>query len=82
MVDIPKRNNRFKLALQGGLGFIHSDYFRDDRSWLIPIGVGADVAISPTVSFTTDFLLNFTDLNTGGGTGSNVMPGLIFGIRF
>lgn len=81
-INIPESNNRLKLALQGGLGFIHSDFFRDDTSWLIPIGVGADFAISRTVSFTTDFLLNFTDLNTGGGTGSNVMPGLTFGVRF
>jgi len=26
--------------------------------------------------------LNFTDLDPGGGTGTNVMPGLTFGVRF
>ena len=81
-VDLPQLDHRLKLALQGGLGFIHSDFFRDDTSWLIPIGVGADFAVSRTVSLTADFLLNFTDLNTGAGTGTNVMPGLTFGARF
>lgn len=81
-INVPETDNRLKIALQGGLGFIHSDFFRDDTSWLIPIGVGLDFAISRTVSLTTDFLLNFTDLNTGGGTGANVMPGLTFGVRF
>ena len=81
-IDLPETDNRLKLALQGGLGFIHSDFFRNDTSWLIPIGVGLDFAVSRTVSLTADFLLNFTDLNTGGGTGANVMPGLTFGIRF
>jgi hypothetical protein len=38
---------------------------------------GAEAA-APTATF----LLNFTDLDTGGGTGTNVMPGLTFGVRF
>lgn len=81
-IDLPETNNRAKVVLQGGLGFIHSDFFRDDTSWLIPIGVGIDFAVSKSISLTADFLLNFTDLDTGGGTGANVMPGLTFGVRF
>ena len=81
-IDIPDTNNRAKLVLQGGLGFIHSDFFRDDTSWLIPIGAGLDFSVSQTVSLTTNFLLNFTDPDTGAGTGANVMPGLTFGVRF
>jgi len=81
-IDLPETNNRVKLVLQGGLGFIHSDFFRDDTSWLIPIGVGLDYAVNQNVSLTTNFLLNFTDLDTGAGTGANVMPGLTFGVRF
>ncbi len=81
-INFPEPNDRLRLALQGGLGFIHCDCFRNDTSWLIPIGVGLDFAISRTVSLTSDFLLNFTDLNTGGGTGANVLPGLTFGVRF
>lgn len=81
-IDIPDTNNRAKLVLQGGLGLIHSDFRRDDTSWLIPIGVGLDYTVSQTVSLTTNFLLNFTDLDTGAGTGANVMPGLTFGVRF
>lgn len=81
-IDLPETNNRAKLVLQGGLGFVHSDFFRDDTSWLIPIGVGIDYRVSQIVSLTATFLLNFTDLDTGGGTGANVMPGLTFGVRF
>jgi hypothetical protein len=81
-IDLPETNNRARLALQGGVGFIHSDFFRDDTSWLIPIGVGLDFAVNQTISLTADFLLNFTDLDTGAGTGANVMPGLTFGVRF
>lgn len=81
-IDLPETNNRAKLVLQGGIGFVHSDFFHDDTSWLIPIGVGLDYRVSQLVSLTANFLLNFTDLDTGGGTGANVMPGLTFGIRF
>ena len=81
-IDLPETNSRARLALQGGVGFIHSDFFRDDTSWLIPIGVGLDFAVNQTIRLTADFLLNFTDLDTGAGTGANVMPGLTFGVRF
>ncbi len=81
-IDLPETNNRARLVLQGGVGFIHSDFFRDDTSWLIPIGVGVDFAVNQTIRLTADFLLNFTDLDTGAGTGANVMPGLTFGVRF
>jgi hypothetical protein len=71
-----------KLSLQGGFGFVHSDFLESDTSWLIPLGVGLDYAVTPTISLTTTFLLNFTDLDTGGGTGAHAMPGLTFGFRF
>jgi len=48
----------------------------------MPIGVGFDDAVSQSVSLRTNFLLNFTDLDTDAGTGANVMPGLTFGVRF
>ena len=38
--------------------------------------------LSEKLSFTTTFLLNFTDLHTGRGTDAHVMPGLTFGLRF
>jgi hypothetical protein len=47
-----------------------------------PIGVGVDCALNERLSLTSTFLLNFTDVDTGGGTGATVMPGLTFGVRF
>lgn len=81
-IDLPGTDNRAKLVLQGGIGFVHSDFFQGDTSWLIPIGVGFDYKVTQLVSLTADFLLNFTDLDTGAGTGADVMPGLTFGVRF
>src|SRR3989449_2839442 len=81
-IDLPGTENRAKLTLQAGLGFVHSDLVESDTSWLIPMGVGVDYMLTPKISFTTTFLLNFTDLHTGGGTDAHVMPGLTFGVRF
>jgi len=81
-IDLPDTNNRAKLNLQAGVGFVHADFFRDDTSWLIPIGVGFDYKLNETLALTTTFLINFTDLHTGGGTDAHIMPGLTFGIRF
>ena len=74
--------SRLKINVQGGIGFVNADFQEGDTSWVIPIGVGLDYALSRTLGLTTTFLLNFTDLNTGGGTDANVMPGLTFGLRF
>jgi hypothetical protein len=74
--------NRWKLTVQGGIGFVHSAFREDDTSWLIPLGVGLDYGLTDTMSVTATFLLNLTDLDTGRGSGANVMPGLIFGVRF
>ncbi len=81
-IAIPETGNRAKLVLQAGLGFVHADFLRSDTSWLIPLGVGLDYAVHRSLSLTTTFLLNFTDLDTGPGTHTNVMPGLTFGVRF
>jgi hypothetical protein len=81
---IPLRGmaRRLKLTVQAGLGFVHSDFGDVDTSWLIPLGVGADYVLSDTLSATGTFLLNFTDLDTGGAGEADVMPALIFGLRF
>ncbi len=81
-MDLPGTSNRLKLVMQAGIGFVHSDFRNSDTSWLIPLGVGLDYKVDETVTLTSTFLLNFTDLDTGRGTGSSVMPGLMFGIRF
>ncbi|TKS63666.1 MAG: dipeptide epimerase [Nitrospira sp.] len=41
--------------------------------------MGLDFALNQLVSLTSTFLLNFTDIDTGRRTGTNVMPELTFG---
>ena len=81
-LDLPGLDARLKMNLQGGLGFLYADLHKSDTSFLIPIGVGLDYALNQQMNLTSTFLLNFTDVNTGRGTDTNVMPGLTFGIRF
>ena len=80
--DIPETANRAKLVFQGGIGFIHADRLDSDTSWLIPLGVGIDYAVTQKMALTATFLLNFTDLDTGHGKDAHVMPGITFGVRF
>lgn len=84
-IGIPELGERFKVVLQGGIGFVHADKGPSDTSFLIPIGVGVDYQINPGLAFKSDFLLNFTDLDVGRGRGNddtNVMPSLTFGVRY
>ena len=81
-IELPGTAHKVKVTLQGGIGFVHSDLFESDTSWLIPFGAGLDYMLSEKLSFTTTFLINFTDLHTGRGTDAHVMPGLTFGLRF
>lgn len=81
-IDLPDTANRVRLVLQGGIGFVHADLVRSDTSFLIPLGVGLDYKLNELIGLTTTFLLNFTDLDTGPGTHTNVMPGLTFGVRY
>ncbi|MDP3723988.1 MAG: hypothetical protein Q8R91_10945 [Candidatus Omnitrophota bacterium] len=81
-ITSPAIGGRGQLYLQSGVGFVHTDFRQDDTSWLVPLGVGFDYAITPAVSLTSAFLLNFTDLHTGNGTDADVMPGFAFGVRF
>ncbi|WP_447980449.1 hypothetical protein [Candidatus Nitrospira bockiana] len=81
-IDIPDTGNRMKLVLQAGIGFLHADRLDSDTSWLIPLGAGLDYAITDSLALTANFLLNFTDIDTGHGKDAHVMPGLTFGVRF
>ncbi len=81
-VDVPQIAKGFKVTPQVGLGFVHNSVQDGDTSWLIPLGVGADYALTNKLNVTTTFLLNFTNLHTGRRVGANVMPGLTFGVRF
>jgi hypothetical protein len=73
---------RLKGAPQAGVGFVHNTFRDGDTSWLIPIGAGADSALGDKPSVTGTLLLNFTDLDTGRGSGADVMPGFTIGVRF
>lgn len=79
---IPDAPPRLRFAVQGGVGFVHNSFRDDDTSWLIPLGFGVDYALNNALSLTGTFLLNLTDLDTGRGSDTSVMPGATFGVRF
>lgn len=84
-LPLPNLGDRFKLNLQGGIGFVHADTGPSDTSFLIPLGFGVEYQINSQLAFKSDFLLNITDLDLGRGRGNddtNVMPSLTFGVRF
>jgi hypothetical protein len=94
--DIPGTDHVAKLVLQGGFGFVRAGIKDTDSgtantygSFLIPIGVGIDYAVTERLALTADFLLNFTSLGETVRAGgrefdlhTNVMPALYLGIRF
>src|SRR5256712_3662494 len=81
-VDVPKIAKGFKVTPQVGLGFVHNSSREGDTSWLIPLGVAADYALTNKLNVTTTFLLNFTKLHTGPSVGANRLPWLSTGVRF
>lgn len=94
--DIPGTQGASKLVLQGGLGFVRAGITDTDSgtgntygSFLIPIGVGVDHAVSPEMVLTADFLLNFTSVGETVRAGgrefdlhTNIMPAFYLGVRF
>ena len=81
-LDLPGTNERMKIALEGGLGFVHADHLLDDTSFLFPIGASWYYRATERLSVGATFLLNITDLDTGFGNDTNIMPALSFGARF
>lgn len=81
-ITLPGTEGRGKVALQSGLGFTHADFGQDDTSWLVPMGVGYDYTLNSGTSLNATALVNLTNLHTGTGSGADVMPGLMFGLRF
>ncbi len=93
--DIPGRDH-LKLVVQVGAGFVRAGIKDTDSgtdntytSFLVPIGVGLDYAVTPRLAVTADFLLNFTSLgDTVRARGqefdlhTNVMPAFYLGVRF
>ena len=79
---LPGTGGRGKIALQSGLGFAHADFRANDTSWLIPLGIGYEYTLPSGTTLNATSMVNFTNLHTGGGSGADVMPGLMFGVRF
>ena len=89
-------NHPIKLIVQGGLGFVRAGIKDADSgtastygSFLIPLGVGLDYAVTERLALTADLLLNFTSLGeTVRAQGrefdlhTNVMPAFYLGVRF
>ena len=81
-IEVPGTAKRLKVVPEAGIGFVHTGFRDDDTSWLIVLGAGADYRVTNMMSVTGTLLLNFTDLDTGRGTGADVMPGFTVGVRF
>jgi hypothetical protein len=80
--EIPDTAHRLKLTFQAGFGLVHAEVLESDTSWLLPIGVGLDYAISLQRSLTADLLLNFTNLENTPQHTAHVMPTVTVGLRF
>lgn len=93
--DIPG-SHRARIVVQGGVGFVRAGIEDADSgvtdtstSFLIPLGIGLDYALSQRFAVTADVLLNVTSLGQtlrAGGRDvdlhTNLMPGLYLGVRF
>lgn len=85
-----------RLVVQGGIGVIVSDITDadtgaadTDASFVVPLGIGVDYAVTPRIAVTADFILNVTSLGevvSAGGRQvdlhTNVIPALFLGVRF
>jgi hypothetical protein len=94
--DVPGARRRTRLVVQGGIGFVHADVQDDDSgvadtygSFVIPVGIGIEHAVSGRLALTAGFVLNVTSLGERVRVGgrevdlhTSVMPGLYLGVRF
>jgi hypothetical protein len=85
-----------RLVVQGGIGVIAADITDadtgaadTDTSFVIPLGIGVDYAVTPRVAVTADFILNVTSLGEVVAVGgrdvdlhTNLIPGFFLGVRF
>lgn len=94
--SLPGTRDKGKLVVQGGIGLVWADIEDTDSgvaniytSFLIPVGIGIDYAVSRRVAVTAEFFLNFTslgeDVRVDGrevDLQTNVMPAFYLGVRF
>jgi hypothetical protein len=93
---LPNTGNRARILAQGGFGFMRAGIEDTDSgtsntftSFVIPVGIGLDYALTSRMALTADFLVNFTSLGeTVRAAGrefdlhTNVMPAFYVGVRF
>ena len=85
-----------RLVLQGGIGVVLADITDadtgaadSDASFVIPLGIGLDYAVTSRVALTADFILSVTSLGERVSAGgrevdlhTNVISGFFLGVRF
>jgi hypothetical protein len=89
-------DGRAKLVVQGGVGFVHARIEdadtgaeETDSSFVVPVGIGLDYAVTARITVTADLILNVTSLGGDVAVGdrevdlhTNIMPGFYLGVRF
>jgi outer membrane protein with beta-barrel domain len=89
-------SSRAKLVVQGGVGFVHaliedsdSGAEETDSSFVVPVGIGIDYAVTDRIAVTADLIVNVTSLGGDVPVGdrevdlhTNMMPGFYLGVRF
>jgi hypothetical protein len=85
-----------KLVLQGGIGVVLADITDadsgatdSDASFVVPVGIGLDYAVTPRVALTADFIVSVTSLGDVVSVGgrevdlrTHIMPAFFVGVRF
>jgi hypothetical protein len=85
-----------RLVVQAGIGAIAADIedadtgaATSDTSFVIPLGIGVDYAVTPRVAVTADFILNLTSLGEVVSVGgrnvdlrATLIPAFFLGVRF
>jgi len=73
-------SSNFLPNLQAGLGFVNADHGGHDTSYIIPVGLGLEYRLLPSLYLSTTALVNFSNLDNGEGFWQNSLN-LLFGIR-
>jgi hypothetical protein len=93
---VPNTRRPARVAVQGGIGFVRADIEDADTgaadvsgSFLVPVGIALDYAVTRNVAVTVALLLNLTSLGERVRVGgrevdlrTDAMPALYLGVRF
>ena len=89
-------SGRARLVIQAGIGAIGADIedadtgaTTSDASFVVPLGIGIDYAVTPRVALTADLIVNATALGEVVSVGgrdvdlrTSVIPAVFLGVRF